>query len=57
MNGREIAYYILFRFEQEKGRLHEQIGQSLAQSDLSDREKKYVSHICSGVVRHLGLID
>jgi 16S rRNA (cytosine967-C5)-methyltransferase len=57
MNGRETAYYILFRFEQERGRLHEQIGHTLTESDLGDREKKYVSHICSGVVRHLGLID
>jgi len=59
MNAREIAYYILFHFEQEKGKLHELISNSLTATeyDLRDGEKKYISHLCSGVVRNLSLID
>jgi 16S rRNA (cytosine967-C5)-methyltransferase len=57
MNAREVAYSILFRYAQESGRLHEQIALALAEGGLSDGEKKYVSNICSGVVRNLNLID
>jgi hypothetical protein len=57
MNAREVAYSILFRFAQENGRLHEQIALALSAGGLSDGEKKYISNICSGVVRNLGLID
>ncbi len=57
MNAREVAYSILFHYAQENGRLHEQIALGLAEGGLSDGEKKYISNICSGVVRNLSLID
>jgi 16S rRNA (cytosine967-C5)-methyltransferase len=57
MNARDIAYTILLQFEQERVRLHELIGAGLAAAGLSDGEKKYISHICAGVVRNLSLID
>ena len=57
MNAREVAYSILFSYAQEKGRLHERITLALSAGGLSDGEKKYISNICSGVVRNLGLID
>lgn len=57
MSAREIAFKILLDFEKSKDRLDDLISVRLKDQSLSNKERKFVFNLCSGVMRNKNLFD
>ena len=57
MTARETAFYILLSFEQTRQRLNYLTERGLNSENLSGKERKFVSNLVSGVVRHQAFFD
>ena len=57
MSAREIAFKILLDFEKSKDRLDDLISVKLKDQSLSNKERKFVYNLCSGVMRNKNLFD
>jgi 16S rRNA (cytosine967-C5)-methyltransferase len=57
MTARETAFRILLKFEQTKKHLDFLIENTLRDAPLSAKERKFVSNLVSGVIRHMTLFD
>ena len=57
MTARETAFQILLNFEQSGERLDYLTDKSLNSGNLSSKERKFVSNLVSGVIRHQTFFD
>ncbi len=57
MTARETAFYILLSFEQTRQHLNYLTERGLNSENLSGKERKFVSNLVSGVVRHQAFFD
>jgi len=57
MTARETAFKIILRFEQTRQHLDYLIDTTLKGDALSGKERKFVSNLVSGVIRHWTLLD